>query len=77
MKRQLMKSQKFVAAEYDEIKEKQKKQEREMMEMKKTIQHQVRKTELTANYTRLDCAQFCNCYMSMISMELKTVSGLS
>ena len=50
-------SQKFVSAEYDEIKNKQTQHETEMQEIKRKLQRQEQKTERTANYTRLECLE--------------------
>ena len=51
-------SQRFVAAEYDEMKLKQTKIENDMKVLSKKVERQEGKTEQTANYSRLECAEF-------------------
>ena len=53
-------SQKYVSAEYDEIKAKQDEYESELKEMKRKLEYQEKKTEHTANYSRLDCLEVSN-----------------
>ena len=52
------KSQKYVSAEYDEIKAMQEKQENEMKNIRKKLERQEMKNEQTANYSRLECLEF-------------------
>ncbi len=52
-------SQKFVSAEYDSIKKEQANLKAEVKELSQKVQRQEGKNEQTANYTRLECVEFC------------------